>query len=111
MDYAASLAEALQSRLFVIHATGEEELPENCPGVNDGLRKRCSVEETVVKGDAAENILRVARDVEPDLIVMGGRRWVSVLGEFFSTTTEKVLRAAETSLLVVPIKDVEEEEK
>lgn len=31
--------------------------------------------------------------------------------EFFSTTTEKVLRAVETSLLVVPIKDVEEEEK
>jgi hypothetical protein len=40
---------------------------------------------------------------------MGGRRWVSVLGEFFSTTTEKVLRATENSLLVVPIKDVEEE--
>ena len=33
---------------------------------------------------------------------------VSVLGEFFSTTTEKIMRPVETSLLVVPIKDVEE---
>lgn len=111
LGYAISLAEAFRARLSVVHATAAEKLPKSCPGVTDELRRRCNIEETVVKGDATENILRVARDVEPDLIVMGGRRWISVLGEFFSTTTEKVLRAVETSLLVVPIKNVEEEEK
>ena len=62
----------------------------------------------MVRGDAAENILRVAQEVRPDIIVMGGRRWVMLFGELFSTTTEKVMRAAATSLLVVPMKDVEE---
>jgi hypothetical protein len=33
------------------------------------------------------------------------------VGEFFSTTTEKVMRAVETSLPLVPIKDVEEKDK
>jgi nucleotide-binding universal stress UspA family protein len=108
LDYAVFLAESFQAHLYVVHAASAEKLPKGCPGVTDDLRVRCSIEEAVVKGDAAKNILRIASDVEPDLIVMGGRRWVSVLGEFFSTTTEKVLRATENSLLVVPIKDVEE---
>ena len=111
LAYAISLAESFQALLNVVHATSAEELPKSCPGLTDELTGRCSIEETVVKGDAAKNLLRVASDLKPDLIVMGGRRWVSVLGEFFSTTTEKVLRATETSLLVVPIKDVEEKEQ
>ena len=111
LSYATSLAESFQAHLNLVHATSADELSRSCPGVTDALRKRCSIEETVVKGDPAKNLLRVAIDLKPDLIVMGGRRWVSVLGEFFSTTTERVLRATETSLLVVPIKDVEEKEQ
>lgn len=107
LETAASLAADFDSRLSVVHATGEAELPESCPGVSEEVRRRCRIEESLVMGDAAENILAVAREVEADLIVVGGRRWVSVLGEFFSTTTERVIRAAVTSILVVPMKDVE----
>jgi nucleotide-binding universal stress UspA family protein len=110
LEYAVSLAEAFGSPLSIVHATEKGELPKSCPGVTDEVKKRCRLEETLVEGNAAENILRVARDVKPDLVVMGARRWVSILGEFFSTTTEKVMRAVETSLLVVPIKDVEEKD-
>jgi nucleotide-binding universal stress UspA family protein len=111
LEYAVSLAEVFQARLSIVHATEKGEMPENCPGVTRDIKERCRLEETLVEGEAAKNILLVARSVEPDLIVMGARRWVSVLGEFFSTTTEKVMRAAKTSLLVVPIKDVEEKDQ
>ena len=105
---AASLATDFDADLSLVHATGSGELPDRCPGVSEEIRKRCRIEESLARGDAAENILRVAQEVRPDIIVMGGRRWVMLFGELFSTTTEKVMRAAAASLLVVPMKDVEE---
>ncbi len=108
LSTAASLAADFDAHLSVVHATGEGELPDSCPGVSEKIKERCKIEESVVRGDAAENILRVAQEVRADLIVMGGRSWVKLFGEFFSTTTEKVMRAAETSLLVLPMNDVEE---
>jgi nucleotide-binding universal stress UspA family protein len=108
LSTAASLASDFDADLSAVHATGSGELLDSCPGVSEEIRNRCRIEESLARGDAAENILRLAQEIRPDVIVMGGRRRVMLFGELFSTTTDKVMRAAATSLLVVPMKDVEE---
>jgi len=52
-------------------------------------------------GDPAEEILKVAHDVHADLIVVG-RRGLGRLGEMFlGSVSERVLRGAECTVLVV----------
>ena len=66
------------------------------------MRKRCTVEEVILGGEAAGTILKASRDSGTDLIVMGGERKSSVFGELFSGTTEKVMQLAHAPLLIVP---------
>jgi nucleotide-binding universal stress UspA family protein len=63
---------------------------------------RCRVEEVLVGGEAAKSILEAAQRVKPDLIVMGAEQKSTIIGELFSSTTERVMQLADAPLLVVP---------
>jgi nucleotide-binding universal stress UspA family protein len=65
-----------------------------------GPRQRCAYQ--IVNGDPAEEILKAARRLKADLIVMGtqGRRGPKRL--FFGSTADAVLRRSTVPVLVVP---------
>ncbi len=102
LKYAVWIAESFDAGLDVIYSAGDEALPPSCPGVSDALRKHCTIEEIVLRGDPAANIVKQARERKSDIIVMGAKRKTGGWGEIFSTTTERVMRGLETSLLVIP---------
>jgi len=102
LEYATAIAEAGKLQLTVLHSVEEGDKPLDCSLVPDDVRGRCSVEELTYHGDAAGSILTAAREIKPDMIVMGAERKSSVFGGFFSTTTERVMQWAEAPLLVVP---------
>ncbi len=120
LDYACSLGEKLGSTIHLVYSIGAA-LPELSFALNDAVIEtvrsesmakldklakdrapiakfgRCFVE----PGDARDTILKVAKSLEPDLLVMGshGRRGVSrfVLG----SVAEHVLRRANCPVLIV----------
>ncbi len=102
VEYAARIALSSHARLSVLHAAEQGEPPMECPLVDEKVRGLCQVEETVLSGDAAQIILETVDSLKPDLIVMGTDRKPSIFGEFFSSTTQKVMQAAPVPILVVP---------
>ncbi len=61
--------------------------------------------QTVLKdGDFAETILKTAKELHADVIVMGShsRKWIENI--VMGSVTDKVLRSTDTPLFIVPIK-------
>lgn len=102
LAYAAAIAETGGLRLTVLHAREEGDKPFDCALVPEEMRARCSIEEVRQSGEAAQVILAAAGQIKPGLIVMGAQKKLSVLGELFSSTTERVMQWAGSPLLVVP---------
>lgn len=69
--------------------------------IPDEAKAYCAVETAVIEGSAQTEILRVAGERKPDLIVMGvhGRRAIDVF--VFGSTTHSVIRASVCPVLVV----------
>jgi nucleotide-binding universal stress UspA family protein len=65
-----------------------------------GARKRCSYE--IATGKAAEEVLKAARRLGADLIVMGTQGQRAPRRLFFGSTAESVLRASTIPVLAVP---------
>lgn len=101
-DYAVALAQAAGARLILLHAAESGRPKAGCPWDKDEIGRRCEIEEVKEKSDPVESILRAARDLEADLIVMGAQKKPSLLGSIFSSTTEQVMRLATAPLLLVP---------
>ena len=70
--------------------------------IPDGLRRMCEISETVLEGDAAEQIVTRSRSQGADLVVLGveHRRFLefTTLGR----TTERVMRYSPCTVLLVP---------
>jgi nucleotide-binding universal stress UspA family protein len=83
----------------VPRADAEEQL--HC-WIPEGLRRMCEVSETVLEGDAAEQIVERSRSQGADLVVLGveHRRFLefTTLGR----TTERVMRYSPCTVLLVP---------
>lgn len=56
---------------------------------------------TVISGDPFDGILRVAAEINPDLIVMGSHRKQLLLDIFVGTTVERVIRKSSWPVLMV----------
>jgi nucleotide-binding universal stress UspA family protein len=104
LDYAADVAAASDAVLTIMHARESGDGPPTCALVEEPIRKKCRVEEVLIGGEAAKSILEAVHRVKPDLIVMGAQKKPTVIGELFSSTTERVMQLAEAPLLVVPKK-------
>ncbi len=102
LEYAAAIADAGKLRLTALHAEEEGDKPLDCSLVPEEVRARCRVEEITYHGDAAGAILTAAREINPDVIVMGAERKPSVFGDLFSSTTERIMQWGEAPLLIVP---------
>ena len=95
LEYAVAIAEAGKLQLTVLHALEKGDEPPDCALVPEEVRGRCRLEELTYHGDAASAILTAAREIKPDVIVMGAERKPSVFGELFSSTTDRVMQWGE----------------
>lgn len=108
LEVAAEVAARLGAKLSVVHAVEAEEPDlaaarrELCAWVPDAVRGRCAVIETVRRGNAAEQILLMAREQRADLIVIGAERRPLLEWTTLGTTTERVMRHGVAPVLVVP---------
>jgi nucleotide-binding universal stress UspA family protein len=71
--------------------------------VASDAREWCSIDERIVPGRAAEEILRVAAQVAADIIVIGGHRHTSVARTVLGSTSQSVVRAASCPVLTVRV--------
>lgn len=63
-----------------------------------------TIQKTVVEGDCAESILKTAKSMKADIIVMGShsKKWLENI--IMGSVTEKVLRHTPIPLFIVPTK-------
>ncbi len=110
LEISSAVAEALHARLTVLHAAEdageslEQKHQELCAWVPASVRGECEIAEVVRRGNAAEQILTLAHEEAADLIVLGAEHRTLFEALTWGTTTERVLRHSETSILVVPRK-------
>lgn len=113
LELSSELASAFGARLWVAHATGHEEAQPDevrqriCDWVPQEIRGRCEISEVVRQGDAAEQIVLMAREHSADLIVMGGQHRPFLEFSTLGTTTERVMRHSLASVLVIPERKAE----
>jgi nucleotide-binding universal stress UspA family protein len=133
LPYATDLARLMKARLVCLHVVesvmppvGYAQVVEPLPAVDIGMqleesatrelpklaaREECAgldVEEVLAHGDAAGEIVRVAREHDVDLIVIsshGRTGWGRML---FGSTAESVVRHAHCPVLVVKPKGSEQ---
>jgi nucleotide-binding universal stress UspA family protein len=110
LEVSSAVAEALHARLTVLHAMEdtseslEQKHHDLCAWVPASVRGKCEIAEVVRSGNAAEQILTLAREQAADLIVLGAEHRPLLEALTWGTTTERVLRHSETSVLAVPRK-------
>jgi nucleotide-binding universal stress UspA family protein len=102
LEYAAATAKAEGARLMVLHSIESAQVPAELRAACDRARAQSALEELIVHGEPARAILEAVQQRSPDLVIMGAERRKTSLGEFFSSTTERVMRQAGAPLLVVP---------
>jgi nucleotide-binding universal stress UspA family protein len=108
LELSSELAGAFDAKLWVVHATSQEEIERGevqqliCDWVPQEVRGRCEVSEVVRRGDPAEQIILMAREHSADLIVMGAQHRPFLEFTTLGTTTERVMRHSLTSVLVIP---------
>jgi nucleotide-binding universal stress UspA family protein len=124
LAYALALTHAARARLEVLHVVEAMPAvpPEAAPGIDvaahrrwlideayralrelvpDEARETVRVEESVTFGKAYAEILRVARDAESRLVVLGTRGREAVDLALFGSTANQVVRAAPCPVLSV----------
>lgn len=103
----AEVASAFGAQLLVMHAEEQERSPamsrqQLCDWVPPETRGHCELLEVVRQGNAAEQILMAAHEHTVDLIILSAkyRRFLDLT--VIGTTTERVMRHADTAVLVHP---------
>ena len=111
LHYAGDLAQRFDAELVVVTSlenngdASDEAVREQeqklCTWVPDGVQAHCTVEPIVRRGDAAEQILRTAREVGSDLVVIGAQHRPFLEATILGTTSIRVLRHAACPVLTV----------
>jgi nucleotide-binding universal stress UspA family protein len=110
LQVAAGVAQVFRAQLTIVHAVDEPHLDaeakhrELCQWVPEEIRKQCALVEAVRHGNPAEQILLSAREQSADLIVLGAARRPFLDLAILGTTAERILRHAESAVLVLPSK-------
>ncbi len=108
LGIAAEIAAAFAAELIVIHCAEVEDSDlasirtRLCQWIPKHVRQSCDVVELARHGNAAEEILRMARVHSADLIVLGARHHPLLEFTTFGATTERVMRHADGAVLVLP---------
>lgn len=108
LEVSAAVAAAFRARLLMAYAV-ESQPPDLlqtrerlCAWVPGTVRDRCELVEVVRQGDAAEQILLLAREQSVDLVAIGARHRPLLEWTTWGATTERVVRHSPVSVLVVP---------
>jgi nucleotide-binding universal stress UspA family protein len=112
LELSAEVAAAFGAELVVMHSVEqryadlEQTREELCQWVPEAVRLNCYVTEAVRQGNPAEQILLAARERGVDLIVLGAQHRPFLEFTTLGTTTERVMRHADSAVLVLPGKQV-----
>jgi nucleotide-binding universal stress UspA family protein len=71
--------------------------------IPEHAREYCTIETTVLEGDAARQILDLADQQDADLIVLGVHGRSAFDLAFFGSNSKDVIRAAHCPVLIVPV--------
>lgn len=108
LELSAEVAGTFGAQLLVMHSVeegsanliaGREQL---CQWVPADVRSHCDLVEVLREGNAAEQILLAAREHAVDLIALGAHHRPFLEFTILGTTTERVMRHADSAVLVVP---------
>jgi nucleotide-binding universal stress UspA family protein len=108
VESSSETAAAFGATLYVLHVVEQASLdPEAtrehlCRWIPEQVRKNCDLMEVVRRGDAAEQILVAAGERAADLIVLGTQHRPFLEFTTLGTTTERVVRHANSPVLVLP---------
>jgi nucleotide-binding universal stress UspA family protein len=109
LEHAVAMAECFGAELMVLNvvespasqAADPDELDRLCRWIPDDFRPHCSFQETIRRGDAAEQIIGQASSTGCDLIVLGAQHKRFFDTTVIGTTTVNVTRHAPCPVLVV----------
>jgi nucleotide-binding universal stress UspA family protein len=109
LEYAATVSQKFDARLTVLHVVEPEmtktlekqEMDRMCEWIPSEVRSHCNVQELMDSGNAAEQVIKMAKSTGCDLIVLGAQHKrfsdVTVIG----TTTVRVTRHSPCPVLTV----------
>ena len=106
LQKAARLAAALHAFVTVVHVDeGDhpEQIGDLCAWINETERPDCQVKHVKKSGNAAEQVLTLAKEIAADLIVMGAVHKKFLDSTVLGTTTVRVVRHASVPVLAVPL--------
>lgn len=104
----AEIAHSFGAQLVIMHAVEDENAnlkstgEQLCQWVPSEVRSRCDLVEVVRHGNAAEQVLLAAREHAVDLITLGALHQRLFEFTMLGSTTERVVRHADSAVLVVP---------
>ncbi len=109
LDHAAATAERFAAELTVIHALEPSSVPQRdreekdrlCAWIPHELRPKCTFQEVIRRGNAAEQIIDLAASMEADLIVLGAQHKPFSDSTVIGTTTVNVTRHSPCPVLTV----------
>jgi nucleotide-binding universal stress UspA family protein len=107
LELSAEVATAFGAELIVMHSVEQsyadlEQTQEKlCEWVPEIVRRHCYLTEAVRHGNAGEQILLTAREKAVDLIVLGAPHRPFLEFTTLGTTTERVVRHADSAVLVL----------
>lgn len=99
-----ALAKQFEAEITVVHVVepGEPERQEPFSWVPDEMRQKCTFRTVVRAGNAAEQIISLARESNCDLVVIAAQHRPFFDASVFGSTTDRVMRHAPCPVLVVP---------
>jgi nucleotide-binding universal stress UspA family protein len=106
IDYAASIAKCYGATLTLLHvreSTQESTVSDWCSWAAVE-RSHCQVQELTREGKVAEEVLRVASELNCDLLVVGAWRRPFFNRTVIGCTTVPIVRHANCPVLIVPMK-------
>lgn len=101
---AAEMAQCLGATLTVLHVhepKAEDPIADLCAWVPSEQRRRCQIREVVRQGDAAREIIALARESECDLLVIGAQHRRFFDATVIGSTSVRVVRHAPCPVLTV----------
>ena len=109
LEHAVAMAERFTAELTVIHAIESPSGPQEdgsekdrlCAWIPNELRPKCTFQEVVRRGNAAEQIIDLAASMEADLIVLGAQHKPFSDSTVIGTTTVNVTRHSPCPVLTV----------
>jgi nucleotide-binding universal stress UspA family protein len=108
INFSAKLASTFGAQLLILHAVAHEiqDLEpirkQLCASIPASARQSCELLEILRRGNPAEQILLSAREHLVDLIVITAQHHPFLEFSTLGTTTERVVRHADTPVLVLP---------